>query len=105
MSPHYTLGISCFYHDSAVCLIKDKEILYASQEERFTRIKHDSSFPINAIKDCLNFSNLTIEKIDKITFYDNPTLKFSRIIRSFISAAPKNFSNFKKATDIWITEK
>jgi carbamoyltransferase len=105
MTTHYTLGISCFYHDSAVCLIKDKEILYASQEERFTRIKHDSSFPINAIKDCLNFSNLTIEKIDKITFYDNPTLKFSRIIRSFISTAPKNFSNFKKATDIWITEK
>ena len=105
MTPHYTLGISCFYHDSAVCLIKDKEILYASQEERFTRIKHDSSFPINAIKDCLKFSNITIEKIDKITFYDNPSLKFGRIISSFISTAPKNFSNFKKATDIWVTQK
>ena len=105
MKAYYTLGISCFYHDSAVCLIKNEEIIYASQEERFTRIKHDSSFPINAIKDCLKYSNIKIDSIDKITFYDNPTLKFGRILSSFISTAPKNFSNFRKATDIWLKEK
>ena len=79
MPTSYTLGISCFYHDSAVTLLKDSEIIYAAQEERFTRIKHDSSFPTNAIRDCLEFSKLSLDNINQIIFYDNPKKKFKRM--------------------------
>jgi len=101
----YTLGISCFYHDSAVTLLKNSEIIYASQEERFTRIKHDSSFPVKALQDCLKFSNLKLTDIHKIVFYDNPKKKFKRILSSFCHDFPKNFSNFILATDIWLNKK
>ena len=72
-----TLGISAFYHDSAVVLIKDSEIISAAQEERFTRKKHDQSFPINALKYCLNEGKVSITDLDTIIFYDKPFLKFS----------------------------
>ena len=105
MPSSYTLGISCFYHDSAVTLLKDSEIIYAAQEERFTRIKHDSSFPTNAIRDCLEFSKLNLNNINQIIFYDNPKKKFKRILSSFCHDFPKNFSNFVLATDIWLNKK
>jgi len=101
----YTLGISCFYHDSAVTLLKNSEIIYASQEERFTRIKHDSSFPVKALQDCLKFSNLKLADIHKIVFYDNPKKKFKRILSSFCYSFPNNFNNFLIATDIWLNKK
>ena len=68
----YILGISAFYHDSSACLVKDGQILFAIQEERFTRIKHDQSFPMNAIKACLNGANISIGDIDCITYYEDP---------------------------------
>ena len=70
------LGISAFYHDSAACLLKDGEIIAAAQEERFTRKKHDSSYPYNAIEFVLNFSKLRLSEIDKIVFFEKPFLKF-----------------------------
>ena len=80
----YIIGLSCFYHDSAACLLKDDKIVCAFQEERFTRIKFDSSFPINSIKSCLNFSKLKIDQIDCIAFYENPNLKLDRIVKTFL---------------------
>ncbi len=70
------LGISCFYHDSAACLIQDGKIIAAAQEERFTRKKHDENFPKNAVEYCLKEGNLTIDEIDYVGFYDKPFVKF-----------------------------
>ena len=75
----YVLGISAFYHDSAACIIKDGIILAAAQEERFTRKKHDPSFPFNAIKYCVSEANIQLEHIDYVVFYDKPLLKFDRL--------------------------
>ena len=75
----FILGISAFYHDSAACLIKDGNILSAAQEERFTRIKHDSGFPINAIQFCLKEANISSELIENVVFYEKPFMKFERL--------------------------
>ena len=91
------LGISSFYHDSGAALVKDGKILSAVQEERFTRIKHDNSFPYNSINHCLKENKLKIEDIDEIVFYENPKLKMDRILKTFISDAPRNFGLFSKA--------
>jgi carbamoyltransferase len=96
------LGISAYYHDSAAALINKGEIIAAAQEERFTRKKHDKSFPINAIKYCLKEANCEIEGVDRIVFYDDPRKKFSRIVTTFISYAPKGFLSFIKALPSWI---
>ncbi len=96
------LGIAAFYHDSAAALIVDGEIIAAAQEERFTRKKHDKSFPINAIKYCLEDSSIDLSKIERIVFYDNPRKKFSRIIATFISYAPSGISSFIKIIPSWI---
>ncbi len=99
------LGISAFYHDSASAIIKDGEILAAAQEERFTRIKHDSSFPKNAINFVLNFSNLKLSQVDAIVFYEKPFLKFERLLETYVAFAPKGFAQFSKAMPKWLKEK
>ncbi len=99
------LGISAFYHDSAAALIKDGEIIAAAQEERFTRKKHDESFPINAIRFCLDFAGKSINEIDAVAFYDKPFLKFERLIETYYSFAPGGFFSFLKAMPVWIKEK
>ena len=99
------LGISAFYHDSAAALMEDGEIIAAAQEERFTRKKHDSSFPINAINFVLDFSGKKINEIDSIVFYEKPFLKFERLLETYVAFAPKGFKSFSKAMPIWLKEK
>lgn len=99
------LGISAFYHDSAVSLVRDGKIAAAVQEERFTRIKHDPSFPINAIKFCLEHANITLEDIDAIVFYDKPLVKFERLLETYLSFAPKGLMSFLNAMPIWVKDK
>jgi len=101
----YILGISAFYHDSAACLLKDGKIVAAAQEERFTRIKHDHSFPINAVKFCLDFEKIDVNKIDYIAFYDKPLLKFERILETHLEFAPKGIKSFIKALPLWMKKK
>ena len=91
------LGISAFYHDSAAALIINGEIISAVQEERFTRIKHDSSFPLNAITFCLEDNSISIKDIDYVVFYDKPLLKFERLIETYLSVVPRGFKSFSKA--------
>jgi carbamoyltransferase len=99
------LGISAFYHDSAACLVRDGEITSAAQEERFTRKKHDSSFPINAINFCLEYSNLKIADIDLIAYYDKPFITFERILETYLAYAPSGIKSFIKALPLWIKKK
>ncbi|MCB0350898.1 MAG: hypothetical protein KDD38_06930, partial [Bdellovibrionales bacterium] len=101
----YILGISAFYHDSAVSLIKDGEILSAAQEERFTRIKHDPSFPIEAIQYCLSEQKIKLSDVDYIVFYEKPFLKFDRLLENYFAFAPKGFLSYIKAMPAWIGEK
>ncbi len=99
------LGISAFYHDSAACLVQDGKIIAAAQEERFTRKKHDFSFPINAIKYCLQNSGLSGKDLDYVAFYDKPFLKFERILETYLSYAPIGIKSFIKAIPLWIKQK
>tara|TARA_B100001029_G_scaffold141248_1_gene120713 strand:- start:4890 stop:6725 length:1836 start_codon:yes stop_codon:yes gene_type:complete len=99
------LGISAFYHDSAACILKNGEILAAAQEERFTRKKHDSSYPYNAVEFVLNYSNLKLSEVDQIVFFEKPFLKFERLLETYVAFAPKGFISFSKAMPIWIKEK
>ena len=99
------LGISAYYHDSAACLIVDGEIIAAAQEERFTRIKHDSSYPYNAINFILKYSRLKLNEIDKIVFYEKPFLKFERLLETYLSIAPRGFTSFAKSIPVWLNEK
>lgn len=99
------LGISGFYHDSAACLVRDGIIVSAAQEERFTRKKHDSAFPMNAIDFCLQDSRLTIRDIDCIAYYDKPFLTFERILETYLSFAPVGIKSFIKAMPLWIKKK
>lgn len=99
------LGISCFYHDSAACLIRDGEILTAVQEERFTRIKNDSAFPMHAIRYCIESQRIQLSEIDHIVFYEKPLLKFERLIETYISHAPRGLRSFLKSMPLWLKEK
>ena len=99
------LGISAFYHDSAACLLKDGEIIAAAQEERFTRKKHDPSYPKNAIQFVLDFANLELNEVDQIVFFEKPFLKFERLLETYVAFAPKGFISFAKAMPLWIKEK
>ena len=99
------LGISAFYHDSAATILVDGVIVAAAQEERFTRKKHDSSYPFNAVEFVLNFSNLNLTDVDQIIFYEKPFLKFERLIETYVAFAPKGFKSFSKAMPIWLNEK
>lgn len=95
----------CFYHDAAAALIEDGKVVYAAQEERFTRIKNDASFPENAIRFCIKEACITLEQIDYIAFYDKPFLKFERLLETYYAYAPKGFLSFAKAMPIWLKEK
>ena len=99
------LGISAFYHDSAACLVQDGKIASAAQEERFTRKKHDSAFPINAINFCLQSNNLTAQDLDYVAYYDKPFLTFERILETYLSFAPIGIKSFVKALPLWIKKK
>ena len=99
------LGISCFYHDSAACLLVDGDIRAAAHEERFTRIKHDSQFPKKSLAFCLDQANLRIEDIDLIVFYDKPFLKFERIMETYLAYAPRGLGSYLKATEAWLKQK
>ncbi|MDA9107770.1 carbamoyltransferase [Candidatus Pelagibacter sp.] len=101
----YILGISAFYHDSAACILKDGEILAAAQEERFTRIKHDSSYPFKAVEFVLNYANIKLSEIDKIVFFEKPFLKFERLLETYVAFAPKGFASFSRSMPLWIKEK
>jgi carbamoyltransferase len=99
------LGISAFYHDSAAALVEDGRIVAAAQEERFTRKKHDASFPHNAIGYCLEASGAKLAEIDHIAFYDKPFLKFERLLETYIALAPQGFRSFQMAIPLWLKEK
>lgn len=101
----YILGISAFYHDSAACLIKDGEIIAAAQEERFTRIKHEADFPINAIKYCLSEGNISPIQVDNVVFYEKPFMKFERLLETYLAFAPMGFKSFVKSMPIWVKDK
>jgi len=99
------LGISAFYHDSAAALIHDGDIIAAAQEERFTRKKHDNSYPRNAISFCLDEAGCMVCDIDYVVFYEKPFLKFERLVETYATFAPKGFQSFRVAMPIWIKEK
>ncbi len=99
------LGISAFYHDSAAAIVVNNEIIAAAQEERFSRKKHDNSFPEEAIKYCLKEAGLKLSDLDAIAFYDKPLLKFERLLETYYAFAPKGFLSFLKAMPIWMQEK
>ena len=99
------LGISAWYHDSAACLIADGVIIAAAQEERFTRKKHDASFPKNAIQYCMNQGKISSNEITAVIFYDKPLLKFDRIMETFLDYAPFGFKGFTQAFPLWIKDK
>jgi carbamoyltransferase len=99
------LGISAFYHDSAAALVEDGRIIAAAQEERFTRKKHDPSFPIHAIGYCLEAAGAKLSEIDHVAFYDKPFLKFERLLETYIALAPRGFRSFQMAIPLWLKEK
>ncbi len=99
------LGISAFYHDSAASIIVDGKIVAAAQEERFTRIKHDRSYPHNAIEFVLKHAKLNLSEVDYIVFFEKPFLKFERLLETYVAFAPKGFKSFCKAMPVWLREK
>jgi carbamoyltransferase len=99
------LGISAYYHDAASCLVVDGEIIAAAQEERFTRKKHDSNFPVNAICYCLSEGKTSSRDIDYVVFYDKPFLKFERLLETYLAFAPKGFKSFATSLPIWLKDK
>jgi len=107
----YILGISCYYHDAAACLLKDGEVIAAAEEERFTRIKHDSSFPMNAIRFCFDYANIKGEELSYVVFNEKPFLKFERIIKTILATYPHSagfFLEFMKnymADKLWVKSK
>ncbi len=101
----YLLGISCFYHDSAAALIKDGEIIAAAQEERFSRKKHDSGFPKNAIQFCLESQEIDLRNIASVIYYEKPLLTFERLLETYLGAAPRGGRSFITAMQVWLKEK
>jgi carbamoyltransferase len=101
----FILGISCFYHDSAACLVRDGIILAAAQEERFTRKKHDPRFPKNAIRFCLKEAGITIQDLDYVAYYDKPFLTFERLLMSYLTVAPKGLRSWLEAMPLWLGKK
>jgi carbamoyltransferase len=99
------LGISAFYHDSAAALVVDGEIVAAAQEERFTRKKHDASFPKNAIDYCLRAAGLGPGQIDYVGFYEKPLVKFERLLETYLAFAPRGFRSFLQAMPLWLKHK
>lgn len=101
----FILGISAYYHDSAAALLKDGEIIAAAQEERFTRIKHDSNFPINSVKFCLKNAGITVDDLSAVAFYDKPIIKFNRILETYLSYPGRGLKSFIMAMPLWLKEK
>jgi carbamoyltransferase len=99
------LGLSAFYHDSAAALVRDGEIVAAAQEERFSRVRHDSGFPTKAVEYCLAAAGVTLKDVDRIVFYDKPFLKFERLLETYLAFAPRGFRSFAKAIPVWSREK
>lgn len=99
------LGISAYYHDAAAAVVVDGKIVAAAQEERFTRKKHDSAFPVNAIRSCLDIAGLRPADVDHVAFYDKPFLKFERILETYLAFAPRGFTSFRQALPLWLKEK
>jgi carbamoyltransferase len=99
------LGISAYYHDSAAALLCDGEVVAAAQEERFTRKKHDSGFPSNAIQYCLEEASTSLEHVDSVVFYDKPLVKFERLLETYLSYAPNGLRSFIQAMPVWLKEK
>jgi len=102
---NYILGISCYYHDSAAALIKNDEIISAVQEERFTRKKHDSSFPVHSIQYCLNSEKIDLRDISSVIYYEKPLLSFERLLETYIGSAPRGARSFIAAMQVWLKEK
>src|ERR1700704_6246207 len=103
--PVNILGLSAFYHDSAACLVRDGKIVAAAQEERFTRKKHDASFPRNAVAYCLREAGLKVSDLNFVAFYEKPFLKFDRILHSYLAYAPSGLKSFLMAIPLWIRER
>ncbi len=101
----HILGISCFYHDSAACMIRNGNIIAAAQEERFTRKKHDPRFPESAVSYCLEEAGITVENLDYIVFYDKPFLTFERLLLSYLTVAPKGLRSWLQALPLWLGQK
>ena len=99
------LGLSAFYHDSAACLLQDGKIIAAAQEERFTRKKHDASFPKNAVEFCLQKGGIQVSDLDYVGFYDKPFIKFERILETYLGIAPKGIKQYLVAIPIWLKDK
>ncbi|HET7362983.1 MAG TPA: carbamoyltransferase N-terminal domain-containing protein, partial [Burkholderiales bacterium] len=99
------LGISAYYHDAAAALLIDGQVAAAAQEERFTRKKHDSSFPHNAIRACLQATGVRASELDYVAFYDKPLLKFERLLETYLAFAPRGFSSFRTALPVWVKDK
>ena len=99
------LGLSAFYHDSAAALVEGGRIVAAAQEERFTRRKHDSDYPANAIACCLEQGGIVLDDVDRVAFYDKPFLKFERLLETYVALAPRGFRSFRMAVPVWIKEK
>jgi carbamoyltransferase len=99
------LGISAFYHDSAAALVVDGAIVAAAQEERFTRVKHDSSFPSHAVKFCLETAGLEVDALDFVVFYEKPLLRFERLLETYIAYAPRGFRQFLMSIPLWLKQK
>src|SRR6187455_2073131 len=99
------LGISAFYHDSAACVVVDGEIVAAAQEERFTRKKHDPSFPALAVQYCLKEASVTVADLDYVVFYEKPLRKFERLLETYLAFAPSGFASFRMAVPMWLKER
>jgi carbamoyltransferase len=99
------LGISAFYHDSAAALVEDGHIVAAAQEERFTRIKQDKTYPENAIRYCLDAGGLSLDDLDYVVFYEKPFVKFERLLETYLAFAPRGFDSFRMALPLWLKEK
>jgi len=100
----HILGISCFYHDSAACIVQDGDILAVAQEERFTRKKHDPRFPKNAIKYCLKEGGISAQDLDYVVFYDKTILTFERLLMSYLTVAPKGLRSWLEARKLRLVQ-
>ena len=99
------VGISAFYHDAAAALVRDGEIVAAAQEERFTRKKHDPSFPTHAVAYCLREAGIAVNQIDLVGFYEKPLVKFERLLETYVSYAPHGWRSYLMALPLWLTDK
>jgi carbamoyltransferase len=101
----HILGISCYFHDAAAALLENGVLVAAAEEERFTRIKHDYNFPINAINFCLDYANIVNTDIDYVVFFEKPFVKFERLLQTAIHGFPQTFSLFNQSVRTWMFDK